>query len=297
MSSEFKKENIVKRALKIVLLIVNLIACMICATWILFTEKDILKRRHKFCKNASFWCARGVRILGIKIKLINKPKPGENYLVLCNHMGIMDILTMASVMEGVFVTSQEMRETPVLGKICEMGGCIFIERRTREQIPNEIRVLSDALINGFNIILFPEGTSGDGSRILPLKKSFVLAGQGTGKNVLPVVVNYITVNGGLPFTHQFRDHLCWYGDMGFGSSMWRLTELKSVEATLEFATPIVVTETSHRRHVAAEVQQFMEEKFVPVEYPAGTEPFDLAAYLARQKAKASALRIAKDQSL
>ncbi|MGE0633889.1 MAG: lysophospholipid acyltransferase family protein, partial [Pseudobdellovibrionaceae bacterium] len=208
-------------------------------------------------------------------------------------MGFMDILSMASIMEGVFVTSQEMKETPVLGKICEMGGCIFIERRSREQIPNEIRVLGNHLKENLNIILFPEGTSGDGSRILPIKKSFVLAGQGTGKNILPVVINYKKINGKIPMSHQFRDYLCWYGDMGFGSTFWKMTEIESVDVDLVFADPIIVTEESDRKVAAAHVQNFFEDKFEPVTYPEGVPQFDLAEYLARQKAKATALKVSK----
>lgn len=280
------------RFVRIAWTVVCILCCLIIGFGIHFVTKDVVKRRRRFGKNASFWCARGARTLGLKVTPVNRPHGDKNFLVLSNHLGFVDVLIINSVFPSVFVTSQEMRETPVLGLICEIGGCIFIERRSREQIPQEIKVLAEALRQGFNVCLFPEGTSGDGSGILPLKKSLILANQGTGKDILPIVINYRKVNGEV-VTHKWRDHLCWYGDMTFGGAIMRLSELKSVEVDVDFLDPIQVDEHSHRREVAAVVHKAMESRFVPILYPEGMPSFDFAAYQARVKERILAAKAAK----
>lgn len=178
-------------------------------------------------------------------------------------MGILDILVLASVRNCLFITSVEMRDTPFLGTLCEMGGCFFVERRSRAHISKEIESIRQALKQGFNIVLYPEGTSGNGEKVLPFKKSLMTAAAGTGVPILPMALNYTHVNGE-PNSWKWRDHVCWYGDQTFAPAMIRLLTCKEIRAKIEFLEPIVCNSDEERRHVAENAQTQIERKFVRI---------------------------------
>ena len=84
------------------------------------------------------------------------------------------------------------------------------------------------LAAGDNLILFPEGTSSDGSRVLPFRSAFfsvVETATAPGAPLIqPVSVVYDRL-GGLPMGRASRPVFAWYGDMELGSHFWRLAQL------------------------------------------------------------------------
>ena len=76
-------------------------------------------------------------------------QPDQIGLVVGNHLGFIDIIAAASIRPNLFVTSQEMRNTPFLGLLTEMGGCIYVNRQSRTNILNELGEMIDYLKAGF----------------------------------------------------------------------------------------------------------------------------------------------------
>ena len=228
--------------------------------------RDPKKRRHFFTALASFVSKFGVWFLNVRVTVKNKPDPSKNYLFVGNHLGILDILLVASVHPTLFITSVEMRQTPGLGLFCEMGGCLFVERRSRSGIQKEIFQIREALQQGLCVTLYPEGTSNNGERVHPFKKSLITAAAGTGVPIKPMVVNYRTVNGE-PMSDRWRDHVCWYGDQTFPPVLWRLLNLRACEAEIEFMEEIHVHSDEERRAAATEAQTQIEAKYTPIPKP------------------------------
>ncbi|MES3037208.1 MAG: 1-acyl-sn-glycerol-3-phosphate acyltransferase, partial [Bdellovibrionota bacterium] len=75
----------------------------------------------------------------MEIKVKNLPPPEVTGLVVGNHMGFVDIMVMCTVLPSLFVTSQDMRETPLLGLLTELGGCLYVDRKSRVNIMNELK--------------------------------------------------------------------------------------------------------------------------------------------------------------
>ncbi len=204
-----------------------------------------------------------LKAFGVELNVLNKPADSEKFLVVSNHMGFIDILLIGSVFPSVFVTSIEMRNTPFLGLITEMAGCVYVERRNREKISDELNSLISALKNGFKIVLYPEATSTNGEKVLPFKRTLMMAAAHAGVPIQPVVVNFREVNGE-KFSTKWRDHLCWYGDMPFAVSLWNSLTLKSVKAEIEFLDQIHSTLDDDRGVVADKAHELISKKFVPV---------------------------------
>jgi 1-acyl-sn-glycerol-3-phosphate acyltransferase len=232
--------------------------------------KDQLKRRKYFLQSVSFFCRLGLGLLGFEIKAINLPAKDKPYLLAGNHLGMLDILAVAGIKPTLFVTSVELKNTPGLGVIAEMSGCLYVERRDRSNIQNELTEIREALSQGCSVALYPEGTSTNGERVLPFKKTLLTSAAGTGVPILPMVVNYVSVNGE-PMSHKWRDYVCWYGDDTFFASLIRIFQVDSVVVEIEFLNPVVVESEDQRKEVAAQVQHQIVQKYRKIPLPPGVE--------------------------
>jgi 1-acyl-sn-glycerol-3-phosphate acyltransferase len=233
--------------------------------WRLWTRDPVRRRRH-YTQTVSFFCRLALWFMNFKVRAINAPPPDSSFLLVGNHLGMLDILVLSSRHPSLFITSVDMRETPGLGFLTEMGGCLYVERRNRQNILNEIGEIREALKQKFSVALYPEGTSTNGEKVLPFKKSLITAAAGTGVSILPVVINYRQVNGET-MSHKWRDHVCWYGDQTFVPALLRIFSIQSVNVDLEFCQEIDVHNEDERRHVASHLYQVISSKYTPIEAP------------------------------
>jgi 1-acyl-sn-glycerol-3-phosphate acyltransferase len=225
-----------------------------------YTEKDPIKRRRFYVNVSSKYACILMWMFNVKVLVKNQPPKDTGYLHVQNHMGFFDVLILASVTSNCFVTSQEMREYPFLGLICEMGGCLFVERRDRSKIFGELETLAQAMRDGFRVTLYPEATSTNGEQVLPFKKTLLTSAATAGVALQPVVFNWVEIEGE-PFTLKNRDKVCWYGDMGFAPSMWSHLMLKSVVAEVEYLEPMYPTLTDDRTVISEGAHNRIAEKF------------------------------------
>ncbi len=233
--------------------------------WRIWT-RDLARRRHHYTHTVSFFCGLALKFMNFHVNPINAPPKDESFLLVGNHLGMLDILVLSSVHPSLFITSVDMRETPGLGLLTDMGGCLYVERRNRANILSEIGEIRTALQQKFSVTLYPEGTSTNGERVLPFKKSLLTSAAGTGIPILPVVVNYRRVNGE-PMSHKWRDHVFWYGDQSFGPALLRILSLRSVEVDIEFCQEIDVHSDEERRQVAAHLYDVISSRFTPIPQP------------------------------
>lgn len=239
------------------------VAYLIEASLARFVLKDLTGRRRFYCNAVSRYCRWGCVVLNVKINAINLPDPSRHFLYVGNHMGFLDILVLASLRPTLFVTSKEMRETLVLGTLCEMGGCLFVERRSRMNILGEMDEIRQALKQGFSVSLYPEGTSSDGRQVLPFKKSLLGASAGTGVAIKAMVTNYRKVNG-QPMSDQWRNHIFWYGELRVVPALFRLLSVKSIEVDLSFHDEVVISHQAERRQIAATLHAVIASHYTPI---------------------------------
>lgn len=174
---------------------------------------------------------------------------GKNYFMVCNHMSYMDIPFLSAGEKAVFVTSVEMQNTPFLGDLAGYGGSYFVERRDRSKVPGEVKDLAKLMKNGFNVFVFPEGTSTHGMYILPFKKALFAAAVEAEVDVLPICLRYEMVDDE-PFTEKNKDRLAWYGDMDFLSHFLQVMTIKTLRVTVNYLDPISVKLHPDRHELA-----------------------------------------------
>jgi lyso-ornithine lipid O-acyltransferase len=225
------------------------------AIFITWRVQDPIERRKRLIKNGQFYSRLIVKSFNVEIICKNPVPENENSLLVGNHVGFIDIVTLFAVCDSVFITSLEMKNTPGLGQICDLGGCAYVDRKNRMNLHEELRGITDVLKQGFRIVLYAESVASNGEQVLPFKKTLMMAAGLAETPLRPFVFNFRKVNGG-PVLYEHRDSLCWYGKQTFLPAIWRSMHLDS--AVCEIPKP-----DEDRTALSKKVHDMVSEKFVP----------------------------------
>ncbi len=225
-------------------LIKGIVALLIVLIFVVFTVAGLIflriwRRPTLLYLNfvVSCCCWLMVKNLGITVSVKNKQRLPELFesgqLIVANHLSYLDIFILSSVVPSCFITSNDMKATPVLGQICQMAGCLFVERknpniRLRQKSAEE---LTKALAQRISVTLFPEATSSNAEQVLPFKRSYFYPAHQLGRHCFCLTFNYTKI-AGEPISLANRDVVCWYGDMTFFPHFWQFLHCPSVEVEL-----------------------------------------------------------------
>lgn len=223
----------------------------------------------------SFYCRIGLWFMGVKVEMEGSEVIAPNSFLVCNHLGYLDVLVLASKVNACFVTSLEMRRTPFLGQLCEMGGCLYVDRKSRANLSREVSMLTEALGSGLNVCVFPEGTSTDGSALLRFKRPLFKSAIDAKRPVQTLCLNYYLV-GEESVSDKNRDSIFWYGDMTFMPHLWSFFQNKSVTVSLNVGT--VVEGVEDYTLLSLISHDLVEAAFRPICPHVPTEEEDLAVH-------------------
>lgn len=226
-----------------------------------YTQRDQrLRKQQAWVQTA---CKLALKFLHVRTKSFGLTAWPKGSLFVGNHLGFLDVLCFASQGPTLFVTSMEMRETPLLGYLTELGRYIYVERRNRTKILSEKNAIASHLKKGFNVVLYPEGTSIDGIKVLPFKRTLLLAATDAGAPFIPFAINIPRINGRYP-SRKTADAVCWYGDTGFALGLWRLLNLRSVELEFHYASSRTYAPTVDREWLASELHSEVRDMHSPL---------------------------------
>ncbi|MDD2794554.1 MAG: lysophospholipid acyltransferase family protein [Acidocella sp.] len=199
-----------------------------------------------------YW--RGVAlVLGLRLRVVGEISAHRPSLFIANHCSWLDIVALGSVLPGCFVAKGEVGRWPVISWIARLGRTVFVSRN-RANVAREQGALAARLNAGDGIILFPEGTSSDGNRILPFASSFfVLADAAAKPYVQPVTLVYDGLDG-LPVVRADRPEIAWYGDMELAPHFNRIARRRSLHATIVLDAPIAPGTFPNRKIFAAALE-------------------------------------------
>ncbi|RPI76840.1 MAG: 1-acyl-sn-glycerol-3-phosphate acyltransferase [Desulfobacteraceae bacterium] len=222
-------------------------------------------RARLLIRITSFYCRIALRILGIhlQVRRSNGIPTHSRTLYVCNHYSYLDILLIASVFPAHFISSREVEEMFFLGLMCKCGGSLFVERRNRQRISADIAAVSETIADGRPVLLFPEGTSSDGSSLLPFKVSLFAAVEQSDVQIVPLYLRYNRIDG-QPFATQNHAKVCYYGDMTFFPHLKQLIAVRSVSATLSVLEPIPAVSYSRKEIAGMARAQMMQCFFDPI---------------------------------
>ncbi len=211
----------------------------------------VLGRVPPWLKRA--WHSGCCAIFGLRIRVHGEPAHGGGVLYVANHISYLDISVLGSVLNVPYVAKREVASWPVFGLIGRLGGTLFIDRRPGRTAGHRDE-LAARLAAGERLILFAEGTSSSGDRVLPFKSALFAAlvqgGPGEPIRMQPVTIAYTRFRGGLTIGHALRPLYAWYGDMTLLPHIWSALGLPGAEVEVRFHPPVLASDFSSRKDLA-----------------------------------------------
>jgi len=186
-------------------------------------------------------CARlAMRSMGIRSRV--KGQPTTHGLVVANHLSYLDIVILSAVMPCFFVAKMEIDAWPFFGKAARSGGTIFLDRASRTSANSVADQITQRLEMPIPVLLFPEGTSTDGSQVLRFHSRLIHPATVAGAPITAAAIRYV-IEDGTP-----ERELCWFGDALFLPHLWKTLGTAGFSAEVRFGEPRIYPD----RRAAAE---------------------------------------------
>lgn len=189
------------------------------------------------------------RILGIRIETHGRRSTAHPTLYVCNHVSYLDITVLGALLPASFVAKAEVANWPFFGLLAKLQRTVFVERTARRAAEQRDE-MARRLEARDDLILFPEGTSSDGNRVLPFKSALFSVAErrphGAPLTVQPVSVAYTKLDG-LPMGRYLRPCFAWYGDMDLAPHMWTAVGLGTLTVEVVFHTPVKIDDFGSRK--------------------------------------------------
>jgi 1-acyl-sn-glycerol-3-phosphate acyltransferase len=226
-------------------------AWLLLAPFLLFSEKGF----HKW-RNLSFrrWAKTAAALLGIRIMVIGAT-PKAPFFLVSNHLSYLDIVVFATQIDCLFVAKSEVAGWPILGLLCKSMGTIFVDRKLRKDVLRVNSIVERVLGNRKGVVLFPEGTSTAGDRVLPFHSALLEPAVKASYPVSFAAVSYRTPSNHPPAAIS----VCWWGDMPFLSHLYQLLQLKTVDALVTFGSYSI--RSDNRKVLAQRLRHAIQEEF------------------------------------
>jgi 1-acyl-sn-glycerol-3-phosphate acyltransferase len=186
------------------------------------------------------------RLFDIRITVIGTPIQDRGVLMVANHTSYLDILVLGGTVECSFVAKSEVANWPFFGTFAKLQRTVFVDRERRSKTGQSLDLIRARLLAGDALILFPEGTSNDGNRVLPFKSALMGAAESE-------IGSYVGLHV-IPMGREFRPFFAWYGDMELVPHLWESLTTGSVDVVVEFHPPMTLDQVGGRKALAARAE-------------------------------------------
>lgn len=214
------------------------------------------------------WHRGNVRALGFRIHQQGALTDKRPLVVAANHVSWTDISVIGSRCDVSFIAKADMATWPVVGWLAKLQRTIFIERERRRTSGKQASEIAQRLADGEAVVLFAEGTTGDGNHVLPFKSTLFGAAtmalqEGAVDKVYiqPLTIAYTRVQG-LPMGRQHRPLASWIGDTELAPHAAALLREGAVDVELHFGEAIEFSAGDDRkaatRRAEADVRAMLE---------------------------------------
>jgi lyso-ornithine lipid O-acyltransferase len=194
------------------------------------------------------------RLLRVRVQVSGTPPAERAALIVANHTSWLDIVVISSLKPVAFIAKREVADWPVVGQAAKAQRSVFVDRRRRQQTAAAIAEIVQRLREGVSVVLFAEGTSSDGNRVLPFRSALLGAAHDALAQAAPpqrIVVQPLSICytrfQGLPMGRQHRPLVAWYGDLDFVPHLREFIRRGAVDAIVTWGEPVVYETAMERK--------------------------------------------------
>ncbi len=205
-------------------------------------------------------------LLRIRVRVNGQPIRDRAVLYVSNHVSWVDIIAIGSLSPVAFVAKREVRSWPLVGITAEMQRTVFVDRNRRHQTADAVGEMVKRLSSGISVVLFAEGTSSDGNRVLPFRSALLGAvkhmaahSEAAGHILIqPMSIGYTSTHG-IPLGRQHRPLVAWYGDLDFMPHIKEFIARGAVDAVVSYGEPMTIEATSDRKALTRRLENNVRE--------------------------------------
>lgn len=192
--------------------------------------------------------------MGARVKIVGVPLKRDVFF-MPNHVSWFDIPVLGGVTGSAFVSRAEIGQMGVLGWMARLNRTIFVNRKARMSVAEQINALREAVADTWSVVIFPEGTVTDGHSLLPFKTSMlsVLEPPPPGMLVQPIVMDYGAIAEWIAWLDQ---------ETGIANARRIFARPGTFTVTLHFLDPFDPHDVGGRKAIAAEARRQIETRLV-----------------------------------
>jgi lyso-ornithine lipid O-acyltransferase len=205
--------------------------------WMARLRGPLLLERQALWLQAS---SRAV-MAALNIGCLTEGRPPVRGLIVANHLSYLDIVILSGIMPCFFVAKTEVNRWPFFGWAARAGGTLFLDRSSLAGASRVAAQMSARLQHLIPALLFPEATSTDGSKVLRFHSRLIQPATQVGAPIAAAAIQY-KIKSSLALENPEEKperELCWYGDAGFLTHLWKVLGMGRCEAIVRFGEPRV----------------------------------------------------------
>jgi 1-acyl-sn-glycerol-3-phosphate acyltransferase len=235
-------------------------------------QAALLRLGSRYARTFPHWYHKRVcRLLGIRLHIEGAVVRESPVLIVANHTSWLDIPVLSAVAPLSFVAKKEVGTWPFVRSLARLQRTVFVDRTRRQSVGGTADEMLARLAAGDALVLFAEGTSSDGNRVLPFKTSLFAAAKParTGMSqsepsaavVQTLALVYTHVHG-VPLARGDRPLIGWYGDMEMGSHAWTLLKAGPIDVRIVIGPPVPLDTFTDRKQLAAHAESEVRQSVV-----------------------------------
>ena len=202
------------------------------------------------------------RLIGVRVNVVGERVAEHPLMIVSNHVSWADISVITSVAPVVFIAKSEVGTWPIFGLLAKLQRSVFVERARRQKTGAVNAEIARRLASGDPVVLFGEGTSNDGNRVLAFRSALIGAARDalaeaehTGRIwIQPLSIAYTEMLG-LPLGRKHRPLIAWYGDLDLLPHLTKVLRMGALDVTVTWGTPVPFDENSDRKEVTRSLEQ------------------------------------------
>ena len=206
------------------------------------------------------WHRVACRVLGLRVRVHGALETKRPLLLASNHVSWKDIMVLGSVADVVYIAKSEVRGWPVFGLLARLQATIFVEREQRRKTGDQVDEIAQRMTDGEIVVLFPEGTTSDGNRLLEIKSSLFGAAASAVPHapdgvvfIQPVSIAYTGVHG-MAMGRFHRPLAAWPGDIELLPHLLAVAREGAVDVDVDFGERVDYSGDSSRKAVSRTVE-------------------------------------------
>lgn len=219
----------------------------------------LVRAGSKRARTLPHWYHRQVcRLIGVRLHIDGAVLSDKPVLLVANHTSWLDIPVLSAVAPLSFVAKSEVGTWPFVSSLARLQRTVFVDRKRRTAVAGTTNEIGERLAAGDTVVLFAEGTSSDGNRVLPFKTSLFGAvkpaerqgGAAPADTVVQTLSIVYTGLHGIPFARADRPLVGWYGDMELAGHLWQLLKSGPLDVHIGVGPPVPLDSFADRKHLA-----------------------------------------------